>query len=150
MHSSELVDYRATGRSGRGSRGWGRFTRHYVEMVVAMVIGMLVLGGVLRVVLAMAGVDYSMTRFPVLMLLEMGCTMAIGMAVWMRVRGHGWAATLEMSLAMLVPAVAVAAFVGLDVMDGGVAMGVEHAVMFPLMLVVMLRRRGEYLAHHHG
>ncbi len=134
----------------RTSRGWGRFALHYVEMVVAMLAGMLVLGGVLRVVLSTAGVDYSMERAPVPTLVEMGCTMAIGMAVWMRIRGHGWAGTVEMSLAMLMPAAAAAALAAPDVVDAGVAMMAEHVAMFPLMLLVMLRRRGEYLGHHHG
>jgi flagellar biosynthetic protein FliP len=118
-------------------------------MVVAMFAGMLVLGGLLRVALGMAGVDYSMERAPVLTLVEMGCTMAIGMAVWMRVRGHGWAGTAEMSLAMLVPAVAAAALVAPDVVDAGAAMTAEHVAMFPLMLLVMLRRRDEYVGHRH-
>jgi flagellar biosynthetic protein FliP len=119
-------------------------------MVVAMFAGMLVLGGALRGVLALAGVDYSMDRHPELMILEMGLTMAVGMGAWMRFRRHGWASTLEMSGAMLVPGVLVVPLVALDVMSGGAAMTVEHIAMFPLMLAVMLRRRDEYLGHQHG
>ena len=131
-----------------GRRGWGRFALHYLEMVVAMVAGMAVLGGALRVVLAAAGVEYSMARFPELMILEMGLTMALGMTAWMRYRGHGWPSTLEMSAAMLVPAVAVVPPVWLGVLDGGAAMALEHVAMFPLMLAVMLRRRAEYAGAH--
>jgi flagellar biosynthetic protein FliP len=134
----------------RRSRGWGRFALHYLEMVVAMFVGMLVLGGALRALLAATDVEYSMDRQPELMLIEMGCTMAIGMLVWMRIRRHGWPATLEMSLAMLLPGVAVAPLVGIGAMSGGTAMVVEHVVMFPLMLLVMLRRSDEYLGHRHG
>jgi hypothetical protein len=46
------------------SRGWMRFALHYLEMVVAMFVGMLVLGGVLRAILSAAGVEYSMERYP--------------------------------------------------------------------------------------
>ena len=133
----------------RPSRAWRRFALHYAEMVVAMFVGMLVLGGALRVVLSMAGVDYSMESAPVLTLVEMGWTMAFGMGAWMRFRGHGWAGTVEMSLSMLVPAVVAATLVALDVVDAHVAMVAEHVAMFPLMLLVMLRRREEYLAHRH-
>jgi putative intracellular protease/amidase len=134
-----------------GRRRWRRFALHYLEMVVAMVAGMVVLGGALRVVLAAAGVEYSMARFPELMILEMGLTMALGMTAWMRYRGHGWPSTLEMSAAMLVPAVAVVPPVWLGVLDGGAAMAIEHLAMFPLMLAVMLRRRDEYsMAHGRG
>jgi transcriptional regulator GlxA family with amidase domain len=131
-----------------GRRRWRRFALHYLEMVVAMVAGMVVLGGALRVVLSAAGVEYSMARFPELMILEMGLTMALGMTAWMRYRGHGWPSTLEMSAAMLVPAVAVVPPVWLGVLDGGAAMAVEHLAMFPLMLAVMLRRRDEYSMAH--
>ncbi|WP_327002478.1 hypothetical protein OHA72_46350 [Dactylosporangium sp. NBC_01737] len=133
----------------RRSPNWGRFARHYVEMVVAMFAGMLLLGGALRVTLAMSGADYSMERFPELTLVEMGATMALGMAAWMAIRRHSWTSNLQMSLAMLVPGVAMVPFVRLDLLSAGTAMVIEHAAMFPLMLLIMLRHRDEYLGHHH-
>jgi flagellar biosynthetic protein FliP len=150
MQSVESIPRSGKERSPRRRRGWGRFVRHYVEMVVAMFAGMFLLGGALRAVLAVAGVNYSMERHPEVMILEMGLTMAVGMAAWMGFRRHGWASTLEMSGAMLVPAVAVAPLVALDVLSGDAAMTIEHVVMFPLMFVVMLRHRDHYLAHGHG
>jgi putative intracellular protease/amidase len=141
----------ATGRerpTGRRRR-WLRFAGHYLEMVVAMVAGMIVLGGALRAVLAVTGVEYSIARYPELTILEMTMTMVVGMAAWMRFRGHGWAATLEMSGAMLTSVVALLPLVWLDVLAGGAAMTLEHVAMFPLMLAVMLRRRDEYMTHHH-
>ncbi|TCK27872.1 hypothetical protein [Pseudonocardia endophytica] len=121
-----------------------RFVLHYVEMVVAMLVGMVVLGGLLRVGLAMAGVGYSMERFPEVTIVEMAVTMIVGMAAWMRFRGHGWPGTLEMSAAMALPAIVVLVPVWLGVLDAGTAMAVEHVAMFALMFLVMLRRRGEY------
>lgn len=128
--------------------GRRRFGLHYVEMVAAMVVGMVVLGGALRVLLAVAGVEYSMALFPELTIVEMALTMIAGMAGWMRFRGHGWPGTLEMSAAMAVPAVAVLVPVWLGVLDAGTAMLVEHVAMFALMLVAMLRRRDEYTSAH--
>jgi transcriptional regulator GlxA family with amidase domain len=136
------------GHATGGRRRWRRFALHYLEMVVAMVVGMVVLGGALRAGLSAAGVEYSMARFPELVILEMGLTMALGMAAWMRYRGHGWASTLEMSAAMLVPAAAVVPPVWLGVLGAGAAMTLEHVAMFPLMLAVMLRRRDEYTMDH--
>lgn len=130
------------------NRSWSRFALHYLQMVLAMLAGMFVLGGAIRAVLAVAGVEYSMARFPALTILEMGLTMALGMVAWMRFRSHRWPATLEMSAAMLAPALAIVPLVWLGVLDGGAAMMLEHTVMFPLMLVVMLRRRDEYAVAH--
>ena len=76
--------------------------------------------------------------------------MAVGMMAWMRFRRQGWATTLEMSGAMLAPAIAVVPLVALGVLTAGAAMALEHVVMFPLMLAVMLRRRADYLAHRHA
>ncbi|TDD66828.1 hypothetical protein E1262_21095 [Jiangella aurantiaca] len=131
------------------TRRWTRFAGHYVEMVVAMLAGMFVLGGALRAALAAGGVAYSIDRYPEVVLVEMGLTMTVSMAAWMRVRRHGWAATVEMSAAMLVPALIATALVLLNVISAGTAMIVEHVAMFPLMLAVMLRRRDEYLTHTH-
>ncbi|GAB3845396.1 hypothetical protein GCM10029963_23640 [Micromonospora andamanensis] len=130
----------------RGHRS--RFALHYLEMVLVMLVGMLVLGAVLRVALATVGVAYSMDRFPELVILEMGVAMALAMSAWMRHRGHGWPATLDMCAAMLGPALGVAPLVWLGVLAGGAAMVLLHVVMLPLMLVAMLRRRDEYVTPH--
>lgn len=140
---------RATGHERSiGRRRWGRFAGHYLAMAVAMLAGMFVLGGAVRAVLGIAGVSYSLARFPELVILEMGLTMALGMAAWMRYRGHTWVSTGEMSLAMLLPAVAVVPLVWLGLLGADAAMALEHPAMFVLMLAVMVRRRDEYTAAH--
>jgi hypothetical protein len=88
-------------RAAGGHRRW-RFLRHYLEMVAAMLVGMVVLGAALRGVLALAGLRYPV-QYPELVALEMAATMSVGMVTWMRHRGHGWASTLEMAGAMFVP-----------------------------------------------
>jgi flagellar biosynthetic protein FliP len=80
----------------------------------------------------------------------MGATMAIGMLVWMRIRRHGWPATQEMSGVMLLPGVVLAPIVGVNAVSAGTVMVIDHAVMFPLMLAVMLRQSEEYLGHQHA
>jgi hypothetical protein len=126
-----------------------RLLRHYVEMLVAMFVGMLVVGGAIRGLLALTAVSYSTTEQPELSVLEMAFDMSVGMAVWMRYRGHGWPSTLEMTGAMFAPAIALLPLLWLDVIGGDSLMLLEHVLMLPLMYVVMLRRRSEYGGHAH-
>jgi hypothetical protein len=130
----------------RGSR---RFLRHYLEMVAAMLVGMVVLAAALRGVLALAGLPYP-TRYPELAAMEMAFTMSVGMVAWMRYRGHGWASTLEMTGAMLAPVILLVPLLWLGVLTGDSLLVLEHLVMFPLMFAVMLRRRAEYEGTSHG
>lgn len=129
--------------------GWWRFLRHYLEMVVAMLVGMVVLGAALRGVLAVAGVEYP-TQYPELMALEMAFTMSVGMVAWMRYRRHGWASTLEMVGAMFAPAIALIPLLWLGVIGGDALLMLEHLAMFVLMFPIMLRRRAEYGGAAHG
>jgi flagellar biosynthetic protein FliP len=112
-------------------------------MVAAMLVGMVALGAALRGVLALAGLPYP-TRYPELTALEMAFTMSAGMVAWMRHRGHRWTGTLEMTGAMFAPAVALIPLLWLGVIDGSSLLMLEHLVMLPLMVLVMLRRRAEY------
>jgi hypothetical protein len=132
-----------------GGRGRWRFLRHYLEMVAAMLVGMVVLGAALRGVLALAGLRYP-TRYPELVALEMAVTMSAGMVAWMRHRRHGWASTLEMTGAMFAPAAALIPLLWLGAIAGDALLALEHLAMFPLMFLVMLRRRAEYGGSSHG
>ena len=122
----------------------GHFLRHYLEMVVAMFVGMAVLWAVGEGVVTVTGLEYSLAPYPELAALKMAFDMSVGMVVWMRYRGHGWTSTLEMVGAMFAPAVALAPLSWLDVISGEFLMIFTHVAMLPLMLVVMLRRREEY------
>jgi hypothetical protein len=124
-----------------------RFIRHYAEMVAAMLLGMAVLSLPAGAALGALGTSISELNrdAPALSLLLMAVTMTVPMVGWMRYRGHGWPASAEMAAAMFVPAfgVVVLLWVGL-VEDLGTLMAIEHSVMFPGMLGVMLLRRDEY------
>jgi hypothetical protein len=126
------------------------FVRHYLEMVAAMFLGMAVLGLPAIAALGAAGMDSSELRSdaPALLLFGMGLTMTIPMVAWMRYRGHGWPASNEMAAAMLVPTLGVIALLGASLVeDIGTLLMVEHVVMLPAMLLVMLLRRDEYSGH---
>jgi uncharacterized membrane protein YfcA len=126
------------------------FTRHYLEMVVAMLLGMVVLGAALAVPLELAGADVSNwdAEAPALHLLGMAFTMTVPMVAWMRHHGHDWAPCREMAAAMFVPTFAGIGLLWSDVMTDvhGLLM-IQHIAMFPLMLAVMLLRRDEYTRH---
>ncbi|MCG5217048.1 hypothetical protein [Streptosporangium sp. KLBMP 9127] len=126
-------------------RRWGRFALHYAEMIIAMFVGMYGLGALLDVL----GLGVSHSENPELGYLVMAFTMSVGMAVWMRIRGHGWVPTLEMCAAMFVPIVPLFPMLWLGLIDGGMLMLLAHVAMFPLMLVAMLRRLDEYAGCAH-
>ncbi|MFA1550229.1 hypothetical protein [Actinomadura chokoriensis] len=137
---STLTHEAGTRRHG----GWGHFARHYVEMVIAMAVGMLIFGAAVRGVLALTGGELSMERHPELTSLEMAIDMSAGMLIWMRVRGHAWAGSLEMCAAMFAPLAVLFPLLWLDAVTADSLMMLEHVLMLPLMLLVMLRRRHEY------
>lgn len=118
---------------------WRPLARHFVEMLVAMFAGMLVLGG-LR---ALVGLTVPLEEQPGLWYVLMASDMSVGMAAWMRYRGHGWAGTLEMCVAMFVPVVLLP-LVWAGSMGSMTFMTVAHVIMPSAMLAVLLRRRHEY------
>lgn len=125
------------------SRSTRHFIRHYVEMVVVMLVGMTVLGIPAGVV-----VDTGRTGA---MVAVMGATMTVSMVGWMRWRGHRWQPTLEMAGSMVVPTLGALALLSAGLVESqGLLLSLEHAVMFTAMLGVMLMRRGEYSHHAHG
>jgi hypothetical protein len=129
------------------------FARHYVEMLVAMFLGMVVLGTPATMALSAAGTSMSELHndLPALMLFAMAVTMTVPMVAWMRYRGHGWPASAEMSASMFIPAFGVIALLGAGLVeDIGALMLIEHVVMLPSMLVAMLLRREEYSGGAHG
>ena len=131
------------------SRAAKRFIRHYVEMVIAMFGGMVVLGVPAEAALRATGTSSHAlyVHAPALALLGMAVIMTVPMVVWMRYRGHAWRPNAEMAASMFIPTFAVIALLpaGIEVMT---LMGIQHAAMFPAMLVAMLLRRAEY-SHHH-
>ncbi|MEV0224524.1 hypothetical protein [Streptomyces sp. NPDC050704] len=145
-HGGWHSGWRGKQHSGGHGKWHGRspFVRHYLEMVAAMVVGMLVLGAATQALLALAGVELSESRDPELTALKMAFDMSVGMAVWMRYRGHGWVSTVEMCGAMFVPLLALFPLLWLGVVSADSMITLEHLVMLPLMFLVMLRRRGEY------
>jgi hypothetical protein len=128
------------------------FIRHYVEMVIAMFLGMAVLGGPAGWALSAMGISWDQLTddAPALMFLGMATTMTVPMVAWMMYRGHGRRANTEMSASMFVSTFAVIGVMWAGLLtDLGVLMLVEHVAMLLAMAGVMLLRPAEY-THHHG
>ena len=122
------------------------FLRHYAEMVVAMFLGMAVLGYPVDWVMGRVGANSDEFMF-----LEMATTMTVPMVGWMLYRGHGWRANTEMSASMFVPTFAVIGVLTTGLLtDIGILMAAEHVVMLLAMAGVMLLRPDEYIHHHHA
>ena len=127
------------------------FIRHYIEMVVVMFAGMIVLGLPGEAALRAIGSGTPELRHdaPSLVFLGMMATMTIPMVAWMRYRGHRWQPTLEMAGSMIVPTLIAIALLVTGVMGFGALMGLEHIAMLLGMLVAMLLRADEYTSHAH-
>lgn len=121
---------------GREAR---RLALHYLEMVVAMVVGMFLLGPVWSLI-------PSLPHTTEVDALVMATDMAIGMAVWMRIRGHRWIGIVEMSSTMYLAFLVTLVPFWLGLIDGSTALTAGHVLMLPLMLAAMLWRRGDHTA----
>jgi hypothetical protein len=125
-----------------------RFVLHYLEMVVVMLVSMAVLGGAMAGVFALLG-HSNLYHYAAFRAGVMATNMTVGMAAWMRFRGHGWAATREMAAAMFLPFVLLIGPFATGWVSEGALLGGMHLLMLPLMAVAMLYRRDEYTAGHH-
>ena len=124
-----------------------RFFRHYLEMIAVMLVSMMVLSGLFWGILGILG-HGDLRHLLGVRAFVMTINMAIGMTVWMRFRRHGWATTLEMDAAMILPFVLLIGPYWAGMLSGGALMGVEHLLMLPFMYIVMLRRYDEYAQAH--
>jgi hypothetical protein len=112
-----------------------RFAAHYVEMVAAMIVGMVALGPLWPAVWVVRPDVNAMT---------MAIDMTVAMALWMRIRRHSWPRTAEMSATMFLPFAVLLVPYWLGALSASGLMIAAHVIMFPLMLAVMLWRRADY------
>jgi len=118
-------------------------------MVLAMLVGMAVLGMVAGGICAALGHSGFLSDHAGIRAWVMALNMTIGMAVWMRYRGHGWAAIGEMGAAMFVPVVLLIGPYLAGAISAAVLLVGMHVLMLPAMVVAMLHRRDEYAHDHH-
>jgi hypothetical protein len=124
--------------------GW-RFARHLLEMVVAMVVGMAVLGLTLAVLGEPPGYANFLLRYGLI-----GAFMSAPMLAWMHHRGHSWKDSMEMTVAMLAPMFALVIPVEVSVakyvpgLSEQSLMMLSHVAMIAGMVVQMVYCRDRY------
>jgi hypothetical protein len=126
------------------------FLRHLLEMTVAMMLGMCVLGMAFRGIhLAVfgSGFDEAWTNHTVLAVFAMTFNMTAPMVAWMHHRGHSWERGGEMAAAMFGLAFALLVPFWLGLISARVVLPLEMALMIPAMIAVMLYRLDEYSGH---
>ncbi len=120
-----------------------KFARHLVEMVVAMVVGMVVLHPVWMFVLDALGAP-GLMRNPYTGALIMATNMTVAMSAWMRFRGHRWRPIAEMGAAMYLPFLVLFVPLALGLINADAVMMGGHLLMLPAMVAAMLLRPQEY------
>ena len=123
-----------------------RFSRHVIEMTVAMMLGMCVLGMTFRAIHLAAfgtGFDAAWHEHTELAVFAMTFNMTLPMVALMRYRGHGWerrgemaAATFTLAFALLVP-------FWLGALSADAVLPLEMALMLPAMIALMAFRFDE-------
>jgi hypothetical protein len=143
--NTALHDHARQPTTGRRSSPWRAWAFHLAEMMIAMFAGMVVLGAALEGVLSLLGASLSDAPTAV-MASVMAFNMTAPMAWWMRHRGHATRHNVEMSASMIVPTALVIALHWLGVLAADSVMLIQHVVMIPAMVGVMLARF-EHYAH---
>ena len=108
------------------------FIAHYLQMLVAMAAGMLLLGPLV----GHAGHHGGDTAAGTLL---MATTMVAGVAAWAVIRGDGVAETVEMAVAMYASFVVLFPLLWLGVLAPTGLTVLGHVLMLPAMALVMLR-----------
>ena len=134
-----------TAAPARRRSPWRAWSFHLVEMMIAMFAGMVVLGGALEGALSLAGASLSGASAAV-MASVMAFNMTAPMAWWMHYRGHGVRHNVEMAGSMIVPTALVIALHWLGIVAADTVLLIQHVVMIPAMVGVMLARF-EHYAH---
>jgi hypothetical protein len=115
-------------------------------MAAAMMLGMVPLG----IVLSALGRPNLDTQSPEAYALAMTVSMLLPMVAWMRILGHSWERTTEMSAAMSVPVVLLAVGSLIGSLPHTAAIEGMNIVMWVGMLGAMLFRWRDYAQHCHS
>lgn len=122
------------------------FAVHYVQMLLAMGAGMVLL--LPAWALATQGLAAAWSARPEVPPLVMATSMAAGMSAWMRLRRHSCRDAVEMSASMYAGFVALFPFLWLGLLDGDGVMALGHVLMLVTMAVAMLARSEVYAVPH--
>jgi hypothetical protein len=119
------------------------FWRHFLEMLAAMVVGMIATGAIFLSVTGLKTWDEVTVQYPTQVLLAMAAGMSIPMVAWMLYRGMGRRNASEMAAAMVLPVIPFLCLVWFHVGKGAQCGGYCVATIVA-MLVLMRYRRSTY------
>lgn len=127
------------------------FTRHFIEMCVAMCIGVALANALTAAGGRVTGIDVR-EQFPALSVAVLAVFITLPMVGWMRFRGMAWRPILEMCAAGIAVVIAAAALglVSATVVSVGRLCGLECVGMFFAMLFrydLYSGKTGHHMAH---
>jgi hypothetical protein len=120
------------------------FLRQVFEMLLAMMLGMFAVGAVFVAATGISAQD-AIENHAVAWVSVMAFSMTAPMVAWMRHRHHPWNACIEMTAAMVVPAIPLCALRMADMISGGIC-GTYCGLSLVAMVGVMVYRR-DYYSH---
>lgn len=124
-------------------RDLSHFWRHFLEMVGAMVVGMIATGAIFIFIVGLKSWDAVTIQYPIQALVAMAVGMTAPMVAWMLYRGMGRRNSVEMAAAMVLPVIPFLCLVWFGVTKSAQCGG-YCAVMVVAMLGLMRYRRSEY------
>ena len=119
----------------------GHFIRHPLEMLLAMVVGMGVLGFVALRAAGMVGYTDPLHQIPEVSAFVMAFNMALPMAIWMRYRSMDWVPISEMSGAMFAEVILLISMVWLGLYPVSKLILWQHVLMVPAMIIIPMLYR---------
>ena len=140
---STLHDHTADTATTRRRSPWRAWSVHLAEMMIAMIAGMVVLGGALEGMLSLAGASLADASANVIAGI-MAFNMTVPMVWWMHYRGHGARHNVEMAGSMIVPTLLAIVLNQAGAIADDAVLAVQHLVMIPAMVGVMLWRYDHY------
>jgi hypothetical protein len=122
----------------------GRFLWHFLQMVIAMEVGMILYHKLLYPLLAPTGYGVLTDKYLLFGYWMMLISMALGMVVLMRFHKSSWRYCMEMTGAMFVPLVALTALVLLELCPAHILYGFGDPLMFLAMAAFMIIRPAKH------
>ncbi|HKP89016.1 MAG TPA: hypothetical protein VJT75_03480 [Thermoleophilaceae bacterium] len=119
------------------------FLMHLGEMLLAMALGMVVLGGAIEGALMLLGTSLGAAPAAVSAAV-MAFDMTLPMVWWMHHRGHPARHNVEMAASMVVPSALAVAAHWAGLIGSDTVMLLQHQLMIPAMVGVMLWRYDHY------